>query len=116
MAEHKFTNQNNVIWGETFKMSKKVPTIANRIFKTLADAQEYIDDLNDNAIDGIRISIIHDNKTTSTQIILLLWVNSFLRISTSAMIGMINKTGITKRITMISCGPRIPKSVMFFVF
>lgn len=63
MAEHKFTNQNNVIWGETFKMSKKVPTIANRIFKTLADAQEYIDDLNDNAIDGIRISIIHDNKT-----------------------------------------------------
>ena len=63
MAEHMFTKQNNVIWGETFKMSKKVPAIANRIFTKLADAQEYIDDLNDNAIDGIRISIIGDDNS-----------------------------------------------------
>lgn len=61
--ENLFKNQNNIPWGETFKMSKKVPAIANRIFKTLADAQKYIDNLNDNAIDGIRISVIADTNS-----------------------------------------------------
>lgn len=87
MAEHIFTNQNNVIWGETFKMSKKVPAIANRIFQTLADAQEYIDNLKDNAIDGIRISIINDDKTENNGVY---WVE---KIGDGTNTGVLRKIG-----------------------
>ena len=60
MAEHKSILQSNVGWLETFKMGRKAPAVAYRIFKTLADAQEYADDPNDSATEGIRITVLSD--------------------------------------------------------
>lgn len=58
--EYKTPLQSNISWGETFKMSRKAPTIANRIFATLESAQRYINDKYDSATEGIRISVIKD--------------------------------------------------------
>lgn len=60
MAEHKTKLQSNVNWLETFKMGRKAPAVANRIFLTLADAQLYVDDLYDSATEGIRITVLKD--------------------------------------------------------
>lgn len=60
MAEHKSIIQNNIGWGETFKMGRKAPIVANRIFDTLADAQAYADDPNDSATEGVRITVLND--------------------------------------------------------
>lgn len=58
MAEFKSNLQSNVNWLETFKMGRKAPAIANRIFLTLNDAQEYVDNVNDSATEGIRITVL----------------------------------------------------------
>lgn len=65
MAEYKTKLQSNVNWLETFKMGRKAPAVANRIFGTLADAQSYVNDLNDSATEGIRISVIKDEEPTN---------------------------------------------------
>lgn len=65
MAEYKTKLQSNVNWLETFKMGRKAPAVANRIFGTLEDAQEYVNDLNDSATEGIRISVIKDKEPTN---------------------------------------------------
>lgn len=60
MAEYKTKLQSNINWLETFKMGRKAPAVANRIFLTLADAQLYVDNLYDSATDGIRITVLRD--------------------------------------------------------
>lgn len=60
MAEHKSVLQNNIGWGETFKMGRKAPIVANRIFNTLDDAQAYADDYGDSATEGVRITVLND--------------------------------------------------------
>ena len=62
--------------------------------------------------------MIHDNKITRTQMSLLFPVNSFLKISTNAIIGTINKIGIIIRNIPNSCGPMKLKISMclFFIF
>lgn len=65
MAEYKSKLQSNLNWGETFKMSRKAPAVANRIFKTKEDAQAYVDDLNDSATEGIRVSVIGDSDSNN---------------------------------------------------
>ena len=60
MAEHKSILQSNVGWLETFKMGRKAPAVANRIFDTLADAQAYADDPGDSATEGVRITVLND--------------------------------------------------------
>lgn len=57
---YKTTNQVNIPWGETFSMAKKAPAVANRIFTTLTDAQAYVDNINDSATEGIRITVLKD--------------------------------------------------------
>lgn len=62
MAEHIFNDQNNLAWGESFKMARKAPAIANRIFKTLDDAQAFADDYGPRgtAVPGLMLSVIND--------------------------------------------------------
>lgn len=62
MAEFKTTAQSNLAWGETFKMAKKAPAIANRIFETYADALEFANDVSANgtAINGLILSVFND--------------------------------------------------------
>lgn len=62
MAEYKTKLQSNVNWLETFKMGRKAPAVANRIFMTLQEAEDYVNDLNDSATEGIRISVIGDSQ------------------------------------------------------
>lgn len=57
---YKTPKQVNLPWGETFSMAKKAPAVANRIFTTLTDAQAYIDNINDSATEGIRITVLKD--------------------------------------------------------
>ena len=58
--EHKSRSQVNFNWGETFNMSVKAPVIANRVFDTFADAQAYVDDIEANSTEGIRITVLND--------------------------------------------------------
>lgn len=58
MAEYRSKEQVNVPWGESFNMGVKAPAIAKRIFLTLADAQDFVDDIYQSATPGLRISIL----------------------------------------------------------
>ena len=60
MAEKKFDEQVNYGWGFSFNMTGKVPAVAKRIFDTLSDAQQYIDDVEDTAIEGLVLSVVAD--------------------------------------------------------
>ena len=57
---YKTPKQVDLPWGETFSMAKKAPAVANRIFTTLNDAQAYVDNINDSATEGIRITVLKD--------------------------------------------------------
>ena len=59
---YKTPKQVNLPWGETFSMAKKAPAVANRIFTTLTDAQAYVDNINDSATEGIRITVLNDSE------------------------------------------------------
>ena len=60
MAEKKFDAQVNYGWGFSFNMTGKVPAVAKRIFDTLSDAQQYIDNVEDTAIEGLVLSVVAD--------------------------------------------------------
>ena len=62
MAEKIFDKQINFGWGLTFNMTGKAPAIAKRIFNTLADAEEYANDFNDSAVEGLLLSVVADNE------------------------------------------------------
>lgn len=60
MAEYKTGAQVNYGWGLTLEMTGKAPAVAKRIFETKADAQAYVDDPKDSAIEGLTLSVIKD--------------------------------------------------------
>ena len=62
MAEKFFDKQINFGWGLSFNMTGKAPVVSKRIFDTLADAEEYANDFNDSAIEGLLLSVIADNE------------------------------------------------------
>lgn len=59
-TEHKTGSQVNYGWNLTWEATGKFPIIAKRIWKTLADAQGYIDDPNSTATEGLILSVISD--------------------------------------------------------
>lgn len=58
--EYKTNEQSNIVLGETLKMAVKAPAVADRIFNTLEDAENYISDNYSSAIAGLVISVIND--------------------------------------------------------
>lgn len=62
MANYKTKDQVNLNWVQTFQMKSKAPAVANRIFTTLTDAQAYVDNINDSATEGIRITVLNDSE------------------------------------------------------
>lgn len=68
MAEYKTTDQVNYGWGLTLNMTGKAPAVAKRIFQTYNDALAYIQDDNDSAIAGLRLSVIADSDNTKNGI------------------------------------------------
>lgn len=68
MAEIKTEKQINYGWGLTFDMSAKAPAISKRIWKTYADALEYVNNINDTAIAGLQLSIINDDDPSKNGI------------------------------------------------
>ena len=68
MAEYITDKQKNYGWGLSLNMTGKAPAIAKRIFKTLADAQSYADDVNDSAIAGLQLSVISDSDSSKNGI------------------------------------------------
>jgi hypothetical protein len=49
-------------WTSTFNPLKKGPVVGKRIWNTLADLYEYINDQKDSAIPGILVSVINDTE------------------------------------------------------
>lgn len=64
--EYEFNDQTNYGWTKTFDMTKKAPVISKRIFRTLSEAQEYIDNPDDSAVPGIILSVIQDNSNNGS--------------------------------------------------
>lgn len=60
MAEYRSKQQVNLPWGESFNMGVKAPAIAKRIFLTISDAQDFVDDVNQSAVPGLRITVLTD--------------------------------------------------------
>ena len=54
--------QNNVAWSSTWKPAGRYPIVADRIFKSLADAQDYVNDTSAtaSACEGLLLSVIND--------------------------------------------------------
>lgn len=59
--EKKFDAQTNSTFAFTFNAANKAPIIAKRIFNTKADAESYANNVNDNAVEGLLITVIADN-------------------------------------------------------
>lgn len=59
-TEHKTGSQVNYGWNLTWEATGKFPIIAKRIWKTLADAQAYVDDAKGTACAGLVLSVISD--------------------------------------------------------
>lgn len=55
-----FPQQNKISFPQTLAAAQKFPVIGNRIFATLAKAQEYVDKVKGSAIPGIYLSVISD--------------------------------------------------------
>ena len=55
-----FPQQNKISFPQSLAAAQKFPVIANRIFGTLAEAQEYVDKAKGSAIPGIYLSVIAD--------------------------------------------------------
>ena len=55
-----FPQQNKISFPQTLAAAQKFPVIGNRIFATLANAQEYVDKVKGSAIPGIYLSVIAD--------------------------------------------------------
>lgn len=62
MAEYTTDAQKNYGWGLTLNMTGKAPAVSKRIFKALANAQEYVNNANESAIAGLRLSVISDEN------------------------------------------------------
>lgn len=58
--EKKFDNQNNYGWATTLNLSNKFPAISKRIFNTVEDAQSFVDNYNDSAIEGLILTVVSD--------------------------------------------------------
>ena len=61
-VELKTLKQNNTSWPLTFKASNRFPIVANRVFATLENAQQYVDDTaaDASAYAGIVLAVIQD--------------------------------------------------------
>lgn len=64
MSEKQFKAQVNYGWGLSFNMTGKAPAVAKRIFDTYADALAYANDVNDSAIEGLKLSVVADSDST----------------------------------------------------
>lgn len=62
MAQKIFDNQTNYGWGLSFEMTGKAPAIAKRIFDKLSDAESFVNDYNDSAIEGLTLSVVGDEQ------------------------------------------------------
>ena len=62
--EYKSNQQVNISLGESFKMAVKAPAIADRIFSSYNDANKYIHDDKNSAIQGLILTVLtgNDNK------------------------------------------------------
>ena len=58
----KFDAQVDYGWGLSLKMTGKAPAISKRIFDKLSDAQNFTDDYNDSAIEGLILAVVSDGK------------------------------------------------------
>ena len=54
--------QSNYGFGLTLNATGKAPIIAKRIWNTLKNVQDYVDDVNDSAIPGLKMSVVEDGK------------------------------------------------------
>jgi hypothetical protein len=64
MAEYKTDKQVNYGFGLSFEATGKAPVVAKRIWKTLADAQAYVDSATDTAIAGLQLTVINDTDAS----------------------------------------------------
>lgn len=64
MAEYRTNAQVNYGFGLSFQASGKAPVIAKRIWKTLADAQAYVDSTTDTAIAGLQLTVVNDTDAS----------------------------------------------------
>ena len=94
MAEYKTDLQKNYGWGLTLNMTGKAPAVSKRIFKTLADAQAYVDDAKDSAIEGLRLSVIADTNERNNGVY---FVKSIGTVEGTA--GVLEKLGASPALT-----------------
>lgn len=62
MSENTFEKQKNYGFGMTFNLTGKIPEVNKRIFKTLTDLNNYVNDISDSAIEGLLLSVISDTS------------------------------------------------------
>lgn len=59
---HTFDAQNNYNYGNTFEAANKAPLIADRVWDTKADAQQFVDNPDSMAVEGLLLSVINDGE------------------------------------------------------
>lgn len=70
MAEYIQNGQSNYGWSLTWQAAGRYPMVADRIYNTLADAQDYVDSLTSNACKGAVLSVIADGDNNGLYLVL----------------------------------------------
>ena len=70
MAEYIQNGQSNYGWSLTWQAAGRYPMVADRIYNTLAEAQDYVDSLTSNACKGAVLSVVADGDNNGLYLVL----------------------------------------------
>lgn len=70
MAEYIQNGQSNYGWSLTWQAAGRYPMVADRIYNTLAEAQDYVNSLTSNACKGAVLSVIADGDNNGLYLVL----------------------------------------------
>ena len=70
MAEYIQNGQSNYGWSLTWQAAGRYPMVADRIYNTLEEAQDYVDSLTSNACKGAVLSVIADGDNNGLYLVL----------------------------------------------
>ena len=99
MAEKIFDAQSNYGWGLSLNMTGKAPAVAKRIWNTYVDALAYVNDFNDSAIEGLRLSVVADPDSKKNGVYFVEKIGTFVEadgVKTAKNDGVLTKVGGTE--------------------
>lgn len=104
MAEYIQNGQSNYGWSLTWQAAGRYPMVADRIYNTLAEAQDYVNSLTSNACKGAVLSVIADGDNNGLYLVL-----SYAEVE--GQTGTLKKIGSDIALSMAKVTENLPNNV-----